>query len=59
MGWYNSSTGWYDKVAAQIEQDHTDGLIDDKEYHRQIRELSSEYEQEAQLAAEETYNSFY
>lgn len=33
---------WIDKAVRQIEQDYDDGLIDDDEYRKQMRELREE-----------------
>ncbi len=50
---------WYDKVSEQIQQDHTDGLISDKEYYQQMRDLDAEYREYAQEEADKCYDSFF
>ena len=50
---------WYDKASEQIQQDHTDGLISDKEYYQQMRDLDAEYQQYAQQEADQYYESFF
>lgn len=50
---------WYEKAQEQICDDHTNGLLDDKQYREAMRDLDREYDQYAREAAENTYNSFY
>lgn len=50
---------WYEKACEQLDQDHTDGLIDDKEYQVEMRNLEREYEQCAREDAEALYNSYW
>lgn len=37
-----TTMNWIDKAVRQIEQDYDDGLIDDDEYRKQMRELREE-----------------
>lgn len=41
-------SSWYDKASEQVQQDHTDGLISDKEYYQQMRDLD-EYSKEVNV----------
>ncbi len=50
---------WFYKAEQQIEDDYEAGFISTEEYHEEMRSLRAEYEQAAQDAAAETYNSFY
>ncbi|WP_161133359.1 hypothetical protein [Schauerella aestuarii] len=47
---------WYEKAEDQIDQELADGLIDQKEYQRQMRDLRDEMRGEAEEAAERAYN---
>lgn len=50
---------WYEKAQIEIEEAHTEGLLDDKGYREAMRDLDREYDEYARQAAENTYNSFY
>ena len=50
---------WFEVAEEQIEQDHDNGLINDRQYREQLRDLYAEYEQEAQLAAKQAYDNYY
>ena len=50
---------WYEKTSEQIQQDHTDGLISDKEYYQQMRDLDQEYREYAQEESDKYYDSFF
>lgn len=47
---------WYEKAEDEIDQELSNGLIDQKEYQRQMRELFSEMQAEAEGFAEDAYN---
>ena len=47
---------WYERAEDEIDQQLADGLIDQKEYQRQMRDLRLEMEAEAEEAAREAYN---
>lgn len=50
---------WHDKASEQIQQDHTDGLISDKEYYQQMRDLDAEYQEYVQEETDRFRHSFY
>lgn len=50
---------WYDKASEQIQKDHEDGLIDDKEYYRQMRDLDAEYQEYVDQECHNYRESFY
>lgn len=50
---------WYDKASEQIQNDHEDGLISDKEYFQQMRDLDLEYQEYVQEETDRFRNSFY
>lgn len=50
---------WYDKASEQIQQDHSDSLISDKEYHQQMCDLDAEYREYAQQEADQYYEGFF
>lgn len=50
---------WHDKASEQIQQDHTDGLISDKEYYQQMCDLDAEYREYAQQETDQYYESFF
>lgn len=50
---------WYDKASEQIQQDHEDGLIDNKEYFQQMRYLGAEYQEYVQQEVDSYRDSFY
>jgi len=50
---------WYDKASEQIQQDRTDGLISDKEYYQQMRDLDAEYQEYVQQEVDSYRDSFY
>lgn len=52
-------TTWYERAAQQIDDEHQQGITDTKEYHRQMRDLNQEYEDEARQAAKDKYDEFY
>lgn len=52
-------SNWFEKACAQLEQDHSYGLIDYKEYQIEMRNLELEYEQYAREDAENVYNSYF
>lgn len=47
---------WYEKAEDQIDQELAEGLIDNKEYQRQMRDLRMEMEGEAEERAAEAYD---
>jgi len=47
---------WYEKAEDEIDQELADGIIDAKEYQRQMRQLRLEMQAEAEEAAERAYN---
>lgn len=47
---------WYERAEDEIDQELADGLIDSKEYQRQMRDLRLEMESEAEEAAREAYD---
>lgn len=47
---------WYEKAEDEIDQQLADGLIDSKEYQRQMRDLRAEMRGEAEEAARDAYN---
>ena len=49
----------YEKAQEEICNDHTGGLLTDKQYREAMRDLDREYDEYAREAAQETYNSFY
>lgn len=50
---------WHNKASEQIQQDHEDGLISDKEYFQQMHDLDQEYREYAQEEADQYYESFF
>lgn len=50
---------WHDKASEQIQQDHTDGLISDKEYYQQMRDLDAEYREYVEQEVDGYRESFY
>lgn len=50
---------WYDKASEQIQQDHDDGLIDNREYFQQMRDLDAEYQEYVQEEIDRFRDSFY
>lgn len=50
---------WYDKASEQIQNDHEDGLISDKEYFQQMRDLDLEYQEYVQEETDRFRDSFY
>lgn len=50
---------WYDKASEQIQQDHSDGLISDKEYFQQMRELDQEYKEYVEQEVDNYRESFW
>lgn len=47
---------WYERAEDEIDQQLSDGLIDQKEYQRQMRDLRAEMQGEAEEAAQSAYN---
>lgn len=47
---------WHDKASEQIQQDHDNGLISDKEYFQQMRDLDAEYREYAQEEADKVFD---
>lgn len=47
---------WYEKAEDEIDQQLADGLIDGREYQRQMRDLRAEMQGEAEEAAQAAYN---
>ncbi len=47
---------WYERAEDEIDQQLADGLIDQKEHQRQMRDLRLEMQGEAEEAAREAYN---
>lgn len=50
---------WHDKASEQIQQDREDGLISDKEYFQQMRDLDAEYQEYVQQEVDSYRDSFY
>lgn len=50
---------WHDKASEQIQQDHDNGLISDKEYYQQMKDLDAEYREYVQEETERFRDSFY
>lgn len=50
---------WFDRAQQQLDEDHENGLMTDKEYQQANRELAQEYREAAMQAAEDTFNSYY
>lgn len=50
---------WYDKAQQELDEDHENGLLTDKEYMQAMSDLAKEYRQAAHDAAQETFDSFY
>lgn len=48
-------TTWYEKAEDQIDRDLAEGLIDQKEYQAQMRDLRNELSAEAEDAAASAY----
>jgi len=47
---------WYEKAEDEIDREYADGLIDAKEYQRQMRDLRAEMRSEAEKAAQNAYD---
>jgi len=47
---------WFDNAVDQLEKDLDEGVISDKEFRDEMRNLNAELEQQAHDAAEEAYN---
>jgi hypothetical protein len=50
---------WYEKAQIEIEEEYTNGNLDDKQFREAMRDLDREYDEYAREAAENAYNSFY
>jgi len=50
-------SNWYDRAAEEIQKDHDDGLITDREYQTSMRELDQEYRAYAQEEADQYFDS--
>lgn len=46
---------WYERAEEELENDLAEGLIDQQEYNRQVRDLRNELSAEAEDAAASTY----
>ena len=47
---------WFDKACDALGDDLANGLITEKEYHQQMREVAAELKGQAEDAAEQAYN---
>lgn len=47
---------WYERAVEEIERDLAEGLIDNAEYQRQMRDLNAELRAEAQECADRAYD---
>ncbi|MER1969192.1 hypothetical protein [Castellaniella sp. GW247-6E4] len=47
---------WYEKAEDEIDQQLADGLIDGREYQRQMRDLRAEMQSNAEEASRDAYN---
>ena len=50
---------WFDREVEQLENDLEEGVITQKEFYRDMRDIRASYEQEAHDAAESTYNDYF
>jgi len=47
---------WVDKAERQLEEELENGMISEKEFRDQMRDVRAEHKQEAHDAAEQAYN---
>ncbi len=46
---------WYYKAINEIEQEHEDGLLTDKEFRQAMRDLDAEYDETIERERDERY----